>query len=223
MPEPTHVYMDLDVINSDFQTATAPQLRFEEVRNTPFLEGDSSDYFCSVVRFSIQTGNTLPVLIPRIQTGQYNRNLTEYSITLRDWVLSDTDTPDVVATTYMYFQTQDLTAPEPASPLVAQDLSSSYYYIYTYQHFIKLVNTASADATGELIRQYKILVPSPASPSLTDYYMQYFVGPHLDYDTSSNRIVLHVDEGTVEGTTRHWRFISTKRCTTCSRGYLQYT
>ena len=74
MPEPTHVYMDLDVINSNFQTATAPQLRFEEVRNTPFLEGDSSDYFCSVVRFSIQTGNTLPVLIPRIQTGQYNRN-----------------------------------------------------------------------------------------------------------------------------------------------------
>ncbi len=142
------------------------------------------------------------MLIPRIQTGQYNRNLTEYVITVKDWVLSNTDTPDVVATTRILFQTQDLTAPEPASPFVAQDLSSSCYYVYTYQHFIKLVNAALADATGELKRQYQILVPSPATPSLTDYYMQYFVGPHLDYGTSSNRIVLHVDEGVIQKTRR---------------------
>ena len=28
--------------------------------------GDSSEYFCSIVRFTIQTGNTLPVLLPRV-------------------------------------------------------------------------------------------------------------------------------------------------------------
>ena len=67
---PYHVYMDLDVINNDYISTTPPQLRFEETRNQPFLDGDSSDYFCSIVRFSIQTGNTLPVFIPRIQTGR---------------------------------------------------------------------------------------------------------------------------------------------------------
>ncbi len=86
----------------------------------------------------------------------------------------------MVATTYIYFKKQDLKATEPPSPFLAQDLSSSYYYIYTYQHFIKLVNAALADITGELKSQYKILVPSPASPSFTDYYIPYSVGPHVE-------------------------------------------
>ena len=88
MSEATHVYMDLDVTNSNFSTGTAPQLRFEEVRKTPFLAGDASDYFCSVVRFSIETGNTLPALTPRIQAGQAEHNRTVYSITVNDTITS---------------------------------------------------------------------------------------------------------------------------------------
>ena len=65
MHDPHHVYLDLDVINNDYKHDGAPPyLRFEEIRNTPFLDGDSSEYFCSIVRFTIQTGNTLPVIIP---------------------------------------------------------------------------------------------------------------------------------------------------------------
>ena len=63
-------------------STNAPQLRFEENRNTPFLEGDSSEYFCSIVRFSIQTGNSLPIFIPRVVTGQPDINLTVYGITM---------------------------------------------------------------------------------------------------------------------------------------------
>ena len=67
----THVYIDLDVVNNNFRSeATAPVLRFEETRNSPYLDGDSADYYCSIIRFSIQTGNSLPVFIPRIETGQ---------------------------------------------------------------------------------------------------------------------------------------------------------
>ena len=82
MNDPYHVYMDLDVINSDYNATSKPQLRFEETRNTPFLAGDSADYFCSVVRFSIQTGNTLPVFIPRIQPGQSDVNKTIYQVAI---------------------------------------------------------------------------------------------------------------------------------------------
>ena len=70
MNDPYHVYMDLDVINNDYNTTSKPSLRFEETRNTPFLPGDSADYFCSIVRFNIQTGNTLPAFIPRIRRGR---------------------------------------------------------------------------------------------------------------------------------------------------------
>ena len=70
MYDPYHVYMDLDVMNNDYNSTSKPQLRFEETRNTPFLPGDSADYLCSIVRFSVQTGNKLHVFIPRVQTGQ---------------------------------------------------------------------------------------------------------------------------------------------------------
>ena len=67
MHDPYHVYLDLDVINNDYKHGgSPPYLRFELIRNTPFLDGDNCEYFCSIVRFTIQTGSTLPVLRPRV-------------------------------------------------------------------------------------------------------------------------------------------------------------
>ena len=51
MKDPYHVYLDLDVINNDYENKGYPYLRFEEIKNNPFLEGDSSEYFCSIVRY----------------------------------------------------------------------------------------------------------------------------------------------------------------------------
>ena len=76
MSEPTHIYLDLDVVNNDqLANADPPPLRFQETRTTPVINGDANDYYCSIIRFSIQTGNTLPVFTPRIQTGQTDRTL----------------------------------------------------------------------------------------------------------------------------------------------------
>ena len=73
MQDHHHVYLDLDVINNNHTPGVSPPyLRFEEIMKTLFLDGDSSEYFCSIVRFTIQTGNTLPVFIPlvAIQSNQ---------------------------------------------------------------------------------------------------------------------------------------------------------
>ena len=71
MSDPNHIYLYLDVINNNYnQGDQPPYLRFEKITNTPFLDGDSSEYCCSIVRFTIQTGNTLPVFIPRVVLGQ---------------------------------------------------------------------------------------------------------------------------------------------------------
>ena len=76
MSKPYHIYLDLDVLNSDTAPSSrAPVLSFEETRTHPFLEGSASDYFVSIVRFSIQTGTSLPVFIPRIATGGYGELL----------------------------------------------------------------------------------------------------------------------------------------------------
>ena len=47
-----HVYLDLDVLNNDYKRDGAPPyLRFEEIRNMPYLDGDNSEYFCSIMPF----------------------------------------------------------------------------------------------------------------------------------------------------------------------------
>ena len=84
MHDPQHVYVDLDVINNDYKRdGPPPYLRFEEIRNTPFLDGDSSEYFCSIMRFTIQTGNTLPVFIPRVVIQNSNTPLKLKRSTLK--------------------------------------------------------------------------------------------------------------------------------------------
>ena len=84
MHDPYHVYLDLDVINNDYTHVGSPShLRFEEIRNTPFLDGDSSDYFCSIVRFTVQTANSLPLFIPVVEQGQNTRNKTIYRVSLK--------------------------------------------------------------------------------------------------------------------------------------------
>lgn len=145
MNDPHHVYLDLDVINNNEDNKVVPTLRFEEIRNTPFLDGDSSEYFCSIVRFSIQTGNSLPVFIPKIKLGQPDKDLTIYTVKLA-W----TNTYDYSGTRNVIYRSEDLWAQPPQPPLDKQDLSSSYYYVHNYGHFINLVNTALADCLNDI-------------------------------------------------------------------------
>ena len=131
--DPYHVYPGLGVINNDYTAnGTRPYLIFEEIRNTPFLDGDSAEYFC-IVRFTIQTGNFLPVFIPGIVLNQPDPNLTMYTITLTCAVV-------IVALNIVYWP-EDNTAPLPALPLYAQDIASTYYYVCNYRHVAEMVKS----------------------------------------------------------------------------------
>ena len=127
-----HSYLDLDVVNNNLSADTeAPVLRFEETKNQPFLEGNSSDYFCTIVRFSIQAGNSLPVFIPRIETGQTDVNKTVYKITM---TFGSTHlVSNLVSTVSIPYVSHDLTAPKPLAPNTVQDLSSTYYFVYKHR------------------------------------------------------------------------------------------
>lgn len=201
MNDPYHVYMDLDVINNDYTSQSKPQLRFEETRNTPFLPGDSADYFCSIVRFNIQTGNTLPVFIPRIQTGQSDVNKTIYKVTVQDAVLQASGQMKYfTGTASIVYEPEDLTAPAPASPANGQDLSSNYYYVYNYQHFINLVNKAFASAFNQCRDAIYAYMGGPK-----DWWGGLFkaVVPYLVFDVDTNRVTLHADEKLFDMTESH--------------------
>ena len=184
MQDPHHVYLDLDVINNNYtQEGPKPYLRFEETRNTPFLDGDSSEYFCSIVRFSIQTGNTLPVFVPSIKLGQNNINETIYKVSLR-CVVSGVA---YIATTPIIYSPEDATAAIPAPPMIKQDMSSTYYYVHNYSHFIDLINAAFVTSYNSL---WTLIPKSASSVSPIDPT----TSPFLDFDTVSNRVMLYADK-----------------------------
>ena len=133
MTDPTHIYMNLDVVNNS--TSKSQPLVFNETRNMPFLS-NSEDYFCSVVRFTLQTSNSLPVFIPDILLGQDNVDITVYAISMAltkyTTDAGGTITSDTYgASRYIDYKPLDLTQPEPAPPQTEVDLSSQYFLYIT--------------------------------------------------------------------------------------------
>lgn len=140
--QPMHIYYDLDVINNDITGSFPPlPLRFEEVRNNPFIMCPEN-YYMSVVRFQIQTGDGLPVFLPQVQLNQTDVNKLIYSITLTYKTYEFQE--------FVEYIPDDLTQPIPNPPLTFQDLTSSYYFVNSYQLWIEMVNIAFTNAFNGL-------------------------------------------------------------------------
>ena len=187
----THSYLDLDVVNNNLSADTdAPILRFEETRNQPFLDGNSSDYFCTIIRFSIQTGNSLPVFIPRIETGQTDVNKTVYKITMTWGNGADINYSTTISVPYRSY---DLTAPTPFAPNTVQDLSSTYYFVYNIQNVVEMLNTGLTNA------RVALLAPMTFNSDVRNALLL-TTPPFFELDTSSNRLVINVDSLFVKST-----------------------
>jgi len=167
---PYHIYHDLDIINNDY-TSSPPHLRFEETRNAPYLDGDSSEYFVSIIRFSIQTANSLPVFIPQINTSASDINTTIYKIT---FVYTKTGAT--------YTSTKNLMF-SPTVPYVAGQALPYNYYIYNYSEIMKMINTTF----NELMTTGDIALAASAFTS------NYF-GVFMEIDPSTLRCSLTADK-----------------------------
>ena len=174
--EPTHIYVDLDILNNDQTTNDdPPHLRFEETRNAPFVDGDTKDYFCSIIRFSLQTGNSLPIFIPRIQTGQDDANQTVYSVSLQPHTSSGVQG---IHTVFLQYESWN-SAPTPQPPQSRQDLSTDYYYVNSYQQFVQMINRALKSCHDAA---YGSAAVKPAIP-------------YVQFDTQTHLFVLYCDQG----------------------------
>ena len=166
MSKPFHVYLDLDVLNNDTSpTSKAPQLSFQETRTQPLLDGTADDYFVAIARFSIQTGGTLPVFMPAIDTSQSDPNKTVYNINLMY-----KDKTGTAAIVYTPQNSHDTVAPPNGGN--GQDYSGNYYYIYNYQDWITMVNKALADAHVDLCNKVRTSYPSDGFIGQPTYYTE---------------------------------------------------
>lgn len=161
--QPQHIYYDLDIINNDTTGTIQPvPLRFTEVRNNPFIMCPEN-YYMSVVRFQIQTGDSLPVMVPQVQLGQTDPNLLIYSITLTYKTYE--------FQSYAVYVPDDLSQPLPQPPLDFQDITSSYYFLSTYQAWIEIVNNTFKSAFAGL--NALVVAGGDALPTANPPFMEF--------------------------------------------------
>jgi hypothetical protein len=167
---PTHVYYNLDLVNNETTGISVPQIfSLIETRNSPYLY-IPEEYYMSVIRFQLQTPS-LPVFIPAILLGQIDVNKTAYSITMTFGGFSFQQ--------YIQYIPADNSQPIPSPPLQAQDLTSKYYYIYSYQQWVRMVNKAFEDCRAGLASLVALPTPNP---------------PFMEMDLNTQKCLINADE-----------------------------
>ena len=182
--QPDKLYFDIQIQNLNNIDQLPSVLSFIETRNTPLLL-NPEDYYLSVVRFNLDTP-TLPIFTPSIQFNSANRNLTIYSVTL-EWINPVAPFQNFSIQTFITFAPQDLASVLPVPPSATtnklQDNSTGYYYIYNYQYWIFLINTAFTtcfNALNVAVVASGLVLPTTHAPVMT-------------FDTQLNIAILNCD------------------------------
>jgi len=166
------IYYNASIVatqQSDLNPSGTPiQIRFNETRDAPIVK-DASQYYFSIIRFSMNGPNkNLPLFIPIVQLKgfnyqvQSNPNLTIYYASIpyqRSWYVSNgvdpvfeklfTIIPPSTPLIYIPETQNTLVAPVPLAPALGfgkQDLTTRYYWVYTYKHWVELINNTFSTA-----------------------------------------------------------------------------
>lgn len=214
--EPDYLYYNCDIINNQTDDDVLgavplrdPLVRFNETRDTRLIR-DASQYYFSIIRFAMDgPGKDLPLFIPVIQADQPNPNLTTYAVGLtysQTWNTSAGPftfnlRPLQGATFVQYVpETQNPTlAPVPLPPQGRpQNLSTRYYWVYTYQHWLDLVNAAIEANHAALFATFQTEWNAVAPPAEFPYanYAAFKADnqpPVMTYDPSSQRFSIYFD------------------------------
>jgi hypothetical protein len=117
-------------------TGSSLPVVFDQNRASAYLR-NPSEYFLSVQRFTIDNTST-PLFIPQPILGNNSTSNTIYSICI---IAYGTNNP---TSTTIQWVPEDLTIPAPPTPIQQNDLQNPYYYCYSYEYFINLINNAIA-------------------------------------------------------------------------------
>lgn len=194
-----------DVVNNLANFTTDPEIRFLETRDQPIIK-DASKYNFSIIRFSMDGPNKdLPMFIPVIRTGleanpTQDVNLTIYSVSLR-LTFTYVQGGNTLTGTYTSTQpiiyipeTQDLNVapvPSPDTILIGQDLSTRYYWVYTYSHWLELVNNALqaciTDLNTQITNAWTTAGYALPAPVITTQ------APQITYNPTTNLFSIYAD------------------------------
>lgn len=174
---PTQVYYNLDVANEQIGDGGVPpaKLQFTEVRSSNLLD-TPSDYFMSIVRFSLDTAGSLPIFLPSIDTQQPNGanfpNKTNYLITLALQDASVNAGVPVIANASVYYiphrsnagvlQNQRLRPPPYTGQMTLEQATSEYFWVQSWGQWISMLNAALAECYKTLRDSVNTTAGGPA-------------------------------------------------------------
>jgi hypothetical protein len=140
---PDKVYYNATIINNTISTTQGtndPEVTFSDTRQTPLLV-DTSKYQLSVENFSFSgVTKSLPLFIPQIEAPYTNINNTIYTVTVGVF----NGTSYAQSTVPVVWQPENVTSFTivPQTGVSTIQLETDYYYMYTYTHWVNLVNKA---------------------------------------------------------------------------------
>jgi len=107
-------------------------LVFDEARSNYYIN-DPCDYYMSVVSFQVDS-QSLPIFICEPVVGSNNINDTIYWLTITD------SSDNVLSHQNVQWEPEDLSAVPPVGTAPANYTANPYYYSYSYNHFVGLIN-----------------------------------------------------------------------------------
>jgi hypothetical protein len=174
MTTPTQVYYDLDVVNTiqpsltTSQTSQPNRLTFTEVRSSPILD-NPSDYFLSIIRFSLDTAGSMPLFIPQIElknsVGPTPWNNTVYYVSVEyNPPLAPANRLISKKRVIYVPQSNIYTTPAVVPPTINAN-TEPYYWVNNIQAFICMINEALKDAYADIIAQAGASLPPITLPA----------------------------------------------------------
>jgi hypothetical protein len=132
-----HIYYNVLIPNNyGFNFDNNPiEAKFIEVRGQPLIE-NPEEWEMSIVRFKLPT-QEIPIFIAEVDDPVGFPNITSYSVTMTNGAVNSP-------------QTFIVYVPDNSKPIPSfTNPDQSYYYVYSYQHFIDMINTAILNAFND--------------------------------------------------------------------------
>lgn len=188
-----HIYVDLNAFNSSTQNKKQTLL-LSERRNGAFLY-DASQYYMTVARFYLENPR-FPVIIPIVDLSQtvspsVNQLIYEVSMEYFDGAATTTVSQRLI------FTPDDFNEPAPLySSLKAKDLSFyKYYYLYSYDSFLEMLNKALKACFDQIPNNYYTTqnntVPNVAVVMSDISTHQFVINAREEFDDSNPNAALN--------------------------------
>jgi len=180
-PDATELYYTIQVKNNNTGfdingNPTEPPIPvpivFQETRSNPYIN-PAGDYYMSVLSFEVDT-EAIPLFICDAVPGSDDINQTPYYITILN------NTSNIAVQGNISWVPEDNTAVIPPQPVPDNYDNYPYYYAYTFQHFINLVNNILLSLAK------KISITNPPFLVLKDNQLS-LVGELTNFNSSNPR------------------------------------